>query len=184
MRVGSVLRQSLPLLILCGIGEVFAGSVLGGMKNILDENPGFLVLIPAIIALRGNISMALGSRLGSAAHLGIIDMKNLFNKETKENLKASIFLSIFISGIAGIFAYLTCMFFNINANFFFLFGTAILAGTIAGLILTFITIFVIIIAFKKEYDPDNVTGPALATVADLITILTLFGSAVIIGGIL
>lgn len=183
MRVGNVLRQSLPLLLLCGIGEVFAGSILGGMKNVLDENPGFLVLIPAIIALRGNISMALGSRLGSAAHLGLIDLKNLYNQEMKENFKASVFLSIFISAIAGFLAYLTCLIFDIKASAIFLIGTAILAGTLACFILSFITILVIIISFKKGYDPDNVTGPALATVADLITILSLFFSALIIGGI-
>lgn len=184
MRVGNVLRQSLPLLLLCGIGEVFAGSILGGMHNILDENPGFLVLIPAIIALRGNISMALGSRLGSAAHLGLIDLKNFNNEEIKENFKASIFLSFFVSGIAGIFAYLTCLIFNIEASAFFLIGTAVMAGTIASLFLSIITIVIIVISFKKGYDPDNVTGPSLATVADLITILSLFGSAFVIGGIL
>lgn len=184
MRVGSVLRQSLPLLLLCGIGEVFAGSILSGMKNILEENPGFLVLIPAIIALRGNISMALGSRLGSAVHLGLIDTKKIYNKEMKENFKATIFLSIIVSAIAGVLAYLTSLIFNIDANAPFLIGTAVLAGMVAGIILTFVTIIVIKISINKGYDPDNVTTPTLATIADIITILSLFGSALLIGGIL
>lgn len=183
MRVGNILRQSLPLLLLCGIGEVFAGSILGGMKNVLEENPGFLVLIPAIIALRGNISMALGSRLGSAVHLGLINLNNLYNEEMKENFIASIFLSIIVSGIAGMFAYLTCVIFDIKASLLFLIGTAILAGTIACFALTFITIIVILISFKKGYDPDNIIAPSLATVADLITILSLLASALVIGRI-
>ena len=61
-----MLKQSLPLIIICGIGGVITGSTLGAMIDILKEIPGLIVVIPAVIALRGNISTALGSRLGSA----------------------------------------------------------------------------------------------------------------------
>ena len=83
MYAKEMLKQSLPLLIFCGIGGIVAGSTLGVMADILQNIPGLIVVIPAIIALRGNISTAFGSRLGSAYHLGIIDAENKWNDEHK-----------------------------------------------------------------------------------------------------
>jgi len=34
--------------------------------------------------------------------------------------------------------------------------------------------------FKRGYDPDNITGPALATFGDVVTMLCIFGSAFMI----
>ena len=91
MYAKEMVKQSLPLLILCGIGGVVAGNTFSGMKDIFQPGsssfiPGLIVVIPAIIALRGNISTALGSRLGSAYHLGLIDADNLWNNDLKQNV--------------------------------------------------------------------------------------------------
>ena len=60
----------------------------------------------------------------------------------------------------------------------------ILAGIISGIILTFMTIGIIYLVFKRGYDPDNITGPALATFGDIVTMVCIFGSAVIVEVIL
>ena len=104
MEIKDILRQSLPLLILCGIGEIFAGRVFGGMAEFLDHLPGLIVLIPAIMGLKGNIDITLGSRLGSAAHIGVISLGNIWNEETKQNVFASLALGAIMAVIAGIFA--------------------------------------------------------------------------------
>ena len=80
MLAKEMVKQSLPLIILCGIGAILAGSTLGAMKDLIIEIPGLIVIIPAIIAMRGNISTAFGSRLGSAYHLGIINSDNMWNE--------------------------------------------------------------------------------------------------------
>ena len=43
---------------------------------------------------------------------------------------------------------------------------------------------IIYLVFKRGYDPDNITGPALATFGDMVTMLCIFGSAVLVEGIL
>jgi len=63
-------KQSLPLLILCGIGGLFTGNILAIMSPLFQSIPGLFIIVPGVIALRGNISTAFGSRLGSAYHLG------------------------------------------------------------------------------------------------------------------
>ena len=50
--------------------------------------------------------------------------------------------------------------------------------------LTFLTVIIIYYVFKRGYDPDNITGPALSTVGDIITMLALFVSASLMGVIL
>lgn len=178
-----MLKQSLPLLIVCGIGGIVAGNTLGAMVDVLRDIPGLIVVIPAVIALRGNINTALGSRLGSAYHLGVINAENIWNKELKQNIIGSLLLTFLMSFIIGILAYVTSLVLNVQPDPLQLIAIVVLAGGISGLILTFLTITIIYFVFKRGYDPDNITGPALATFGDIFTMLSIFGSAVFIGGV-
>ena len=181
MKVSTVLKQSLPLLLLMGIGEVFAGALFGHSTETLDLLPGLIVLVPALIGLRGNINTTMGSRLGSAIHMGLISKNNFWNDEMKENVKASLILSLFMSFIAGLLAYLTTSIWG-NSSWKII-PIAVLSGSIAGIFLAFITIAIILYSFKRGLDPDNVTGPSLSTFGDLITLGCIFGIAILIGGI-
>jgi len=181
MRSMGMVKQSLPLLIACGLGGIVAGSTLSVMSEILQNIPGLIVVIPAIIALRGNISTAFGSRLGSAYHLGVIDAENMWNAELKQNILGSLVLSFLVSIMVGIIAYgTTVLFFKIYPDPFKLLSIVILAGIISAFILTFLTITIIFLVFKRGYDPDNITGPALATFGDIVTMFCIFGSAIIV----
>ncbi|MBU0497951.1 MAG: magnesium transporter [Candidatus Thermoplasmatota archaeon] len=183
MLAKGVMKQSLPLLIICGIGGILTGNTLGAMITLFQKIPGLLVVIPAVIALRGNINTALGSRLGSAYHLGVIDAEHMWNNELKQNIIGSLFLSFFVSILIAILAYGSSILLNIYPDPLVLILIVILAGSLSGIILAVLTIGIIFIVFKRGYDPDNITGPALATFGDIITILCIFGSAILIGGI-
>ena len=179
-----MVKQSLPLLVLCGLGGIVAGSTLGVMRDVLLEIPGLIVVIPAIIALRGNISTAFGSRLGSAYHLGIIDADNMWNDELKQNIIGSIILSFITSVIIGFLAYFSSILIGVYPNPLKLISIVLIAGIISALILTQLTIIIIYGVFKRGYDPDNITGPALATFGDIVTMLCIFGSSVLVEVIL
>ena len=181
MFVKEMLKQSLPLLIVCGIGGIVAGRTLGEMIYLLKSIPGLIIIVPAIIALRGNISTTFGSRLGSAYHLGVIDAENMWNEDLKQNIIGSLILSFLISIIIGILSYLvTIIFFNFTPNPIKIILIVLIAGILSGIILTLLTIVIIFIVFKRGYDPDNITGPALATFGDIITMFCIFGSAILI----
>ena len=176
-----MLKQSLPLLLLCGIGGIFAGNILGLMSSLFQTIPGLIVVIPGIIALRGNISTAFGSRLGSAYHLGVINAENIWNNELKQNIIGSIVLSFIVSLLIGVLSYITTiLFFDITPNPYKIIGIVLLAGMLSAVLLTTLTIGIIYLVFRRGYDPDNITGPALATVGDIITMLCIFGSALFI----
>ena len=192
MYAKEMVKQSLPLIVFCGFGAIVAGSTLGVMIDLIREIPGLIVVIPAIIAMRGNISTAFGSRLGSAYHLGVIDADNLWNEELKQNIIGSLVLSFFVAIIIGVLAYVTSVIIlhvypnpvNVYPDPIKLISIVLLAGIISGVILTLMTIGIIYLVFKRGYDPDNITGPALATFGDMVTMLCIFGSAVLVEGIL
>jgi len=180
MYAKEMVKQSLPLIVFCGLGAIVAGSTLGVMIDLLREIPGLIVVVPAIIALRGNISTAFGSRLGSAYHLGIIDSNNLWNQELKQNILGSLILSFFVAIIIGILAYVTSLILGVYPDPLKLISIVLVAGVISAIILNLMTIVIIYLVFKRGYDPDNITGPALATFGDIVTMLCLFGSAFLV----
>ncbi len=183
MSIKNLIKQSLPLLILLGIAEMFTGGILSNMATMFKNTPGLIVIVPAIIGLRGNINGALGSRLGSAAHLGLIDVKKVFNKETKENVKASVVTSVGTALLLGFLGWLTSAALGYNTNALILITVTLIAGTLAGLILAVATVGIVIVAFKRGLDPDNITGPFLATFGDVVTVFCLLGAVILVGGV-
>ena len=66
---GAVAQSGIALLVSV-VATLIAGLVLATAEDRLAELPGFLLLVPAAIAQRGNVFGALGSRLGTAIHTG------------------------------------------------------------------------------------------------------------------
>ena len=93
-------------------------------------------------------------------------------------------MSFCVSIIIGILAYLTSILLGIIPDALMLISIVIIAGIISGFILTSLTIVIIYLVFKRGYDPDNITGPALATFGDIITMVCIFGSALLLEAIL
>lgn len=172
--IKKILRESFPILFLCTVGGVVAGVVLHDMEIELTTIPGLLILLPAILGMRGNISGALGSRLASALHLGLINSELKWNKPLSDNFWASIILNVVMSFLLGIIAFLTCVATGCReASIIQLTAISLIAGTLAGLILTLLSIFLALITFARGLDPDNVLMPSLSTVGDIITVLCL-----------
>ena len=171
-----MLKQSLPFLIICGVGEVFAGTIFGHMKDLFVSYPGLIVLIPAVIGMRGNIQTALGSRLSSAVHLGIIEPENVLqNSVVHKNTYASLSLSIIMAFITAVVAYQSSKSAGIETiSFPSLVLISVVSAAIASVFLIFITISVVVFSFSKGLDPDNVTAPILTTLGDTISIFCIY----------
>ena len=123
--------------------------------------------------MRGGIGSALGARLSSALHLGYVKPDKV-TKYLKINIYSSLILSLFMSTILGIFAWISCLLTGLVCVSFALFLTiSIIAGFSSGIILTFVAIFVVRISYKRGLDPDDVTAPSIGTLGDMITIVCL-----------
>lgn len=181
-----ILIETLPFLFLAIAGGALAGLVLGGMKTVLQRIPGLIIVVPAIIGIRGNICSSMGSRLGSAYHLGALE-DGFSSQLLFENLKGSLSLSIFVSALLPFFVWFTSLFlpFSLGATqFFALILITILTGIVSGFLLSFLVFSIVILSAKFKIDPDNISAPILTTAGDILTLLILFFFGQIIGGII
>ncbi|MFQ5552281.1 MAG: magnesium transporter [Thermoplasmata archaeon] len=184
MPLPPVYREALPVLLLSGLGLVLAGLLFQEMEGILRRTPGLIVMVPVLIALRGGVSGAMGARMGSAIHMGLIERGNLWNEEARQGVLAAVFLSLTLSALTGVLGHFTTVLLGLpSAGLGTLVLIAIVAGTVAGLLQVAVTFAVLILAFRRGLDPDNVTTPTLATVGDVLTVLLLFLVALLVGGI-
>ena len=180
MGVKGIIREALPFELVCTIGGVFAGIILVRMVDLIEMIPGLLVLVPAILGMRGNISCTLGSRLGSAIHLGLINRIER-NPELSNNVAGSLTLSLIMSAVLGLFAHLFTIALGMeSAGVLALVAIAVFAGISSGLILSVIAVVITIGAFRHGIDPDNVTTPALGTLGDVVTMFMVFCSAKVV----
>lgn len=172
-----VFREAFITLSIGVVGSLGAGIILGGMHETLNVIPGLILLLPGALGARGTIHGALGSKLSSTLHLGLIEMpswrNNLVQKNAGEAHKATLYTSFFLGFIASGLAIVL----HINANPFLLFFISLASGALSGIILIVFTNIIVFQAFRRGWDPDNVTAPLIATVGDFITVPILFGSA-------
>jgi mgtE-like transporter len=184
MPLPSVYREALPVLLLSGLGLVVAGLLFQEMEGILRQTPGLIVMVPVLIALRGGVSGAMGARMGSAIHMGLIERRNLWNEEARQGVLAAILLSLTLSALTGVLGHFTTLLLGLpSAGLGKLVLIATVAGTAAGLLQVAVTFGVLMLAFRRGLDPDNVTTPTLATVGDVVTVLLLFLVAFLLGGV-
>lgn len=186
--IKKILKESIPILFLCTLGGVAAGLILDGMKDQFSMIPGLLILLPAVLGNRGNISGALGSRLASALHLGLIEPHfNWRNTVLKDNFIAAMALNVVMSLALGVIAYESYVLFGMQdqmpASVIDLTLIALIAGTTAGVFLTILSMVLAISTYSRGWDPDNVLAPSLATVGDITTVLCLAIAAKIVVGI-
>jgi mgtE-like transporter len=153
-------------------GGLFAGSLLAAYTQRLELVPGLLILLPGFLEMRGNISGSLSARLGSALHLGTLKPHFKNTKTLRENIIAAVILAAGISLLLGLVAYATTfVFFRIP--FQEIIWIAFLAGIISNLIQMPLTIFASFKLYSRGNDPDNIMGPYITTLGDIISVVSL-----------
>ena len=175
--VSSIVREALPFEIIATIGGVVAGIIFSGMTNELQLIPGLIVITPAVLGMRGNISCTLGSRLGSAIHMGLITRID-DNPELINNVAGSLLLSFILSIVLGILGHYVTLALGLeSAGAFMLVLIAVIAGVTSGIILAVVAVLLALGMFRFGFDPDNVVTPAIATIGDIVSMFMLFVAA-------
>ena len=176
-----IIKESFIALLICALGDLFAGIVLGNMTFFLKAFPGLLVIIPGAIGMRGNIFGSFASRLSTNLHIGMINPKFELSEQLNNNIISAfvltLVLSLFLAAIAKIF----CIIFNFESisliDFILI---SIIAGVISNIIMLPLTMLISFRSFKRGWDPDNVTTPIIAAVGDLFTLPAIIVSVIIL----
>ncbi|WNY24715.1 magnesium transporter [Methanolapillus millepedarum] len=171
----SIVREALPFELIAVIGGIVSGVILSGMTDELELIPGLLVIIPGVMGLRGNISSALGSRLGSAIHMGLITKADFKNKELTNNIIGSMILTIIVSTFLGVLGHFISLLLGFeSAGLLTLVLISLLSGFFSGIVLSVISTYLAIGTFKFGFDPDNVVTPSIATIGDILSMVMIF----------
>ena len=180
-----LLRQSLPLVVLAGLMQLGSGTLLGFLVEPFKDRPELLVMVPALLGLKGSVEVALGSRLGSALHLGLWGPGRFWNRELANNLAAAMLLTLVGSLMVGLLGFaLVVQGGQTEMGFRLFVAVALLAGMGAGLSLMGVTVGVVWLTHRWGLDPDNVTAPMLTTAGDMVGLFwLLIAVSLFFGGI-
>jgi len=172
-------REALPVLAASAVGGLFAGVVLGGMQAELRRVSGLLVLVPALLATRGNVYGALGAKLSSALHQGLIDPA--FDPDDERlvaALTAAMANGVLVSLFAAVVAYgaLVALAWP-TASLPTLLGIAAVAGLLSGAALTVVVVSAVFVGFRRGLNPDTLVGPVVTTTGDVFGMAMLLVAA-------
>lgn len=176
--ISSIVREALPFELLATVGGVIAGIIFSGMTNELEMIPGLIVIYPGVLGLRGNISSTLGSRLGSAIHMGLITDIDRNNPELTNNISGSLLLGFIMAVLLGFLGHFVTLALGFeSAGALKLILICVISALTSGVILSFVAVLLAIGMFRFGFDPDNVVTPSIATIGDIVSMFMLFLSA-------
>lgn len=176
-----VIKESLTALLICAVGDLFAGIILGNMTFFLETYPGLMVIIPGAIGMRGNIFGSFGSRLSTHLHIGTLSPKFEKSEILTENILSSIILTMFLSIILAIIANIVCFIFKFKCiDIFEMVLILFIAGLISTGIMLPITMFISLKSYENGWDPDNITTPLIAAFGDFFTLPSIIISVILV----
>ena len=186
MSVVAVAREAyeaaLPALGASVVGGLLAGVVLGGMQAELRAVPGLLVLVPALLATRGNVYGSLGARLSTGLHQGLVEPRvDLGNRRLRGAMAAALANGLLASAVAAVavFLILTALGDTV-APVATLVAISLLAGVFSGVVLTAVVVVVVFAGYRRGRDPDTLVGPVVTTTGDVVGVAFLLAAVRIV----
>ncbi|MHA1373975.1 MAG: magnesium transporter [Promethearchaeota archaeon] len=173
-----IIKEVFPSEIISIIGDILAGIIL---TILIVPFKSFLILIliiPALLSMRGNISGPFIARTSRDIIIGEFNKKSWF-----ENTLATYALSIFIAFLIGLFGILLNYFF---VRVFIVTNGILILIPIISILLTLsisipISTFLNIIVFRRGLDPNNVVNPIMTAVDDFFTVLCFYLTILMLG---
>jgi mgtE-like transporter len=168
-------REALPALSASLVGGLLAGVVLGGMRSELRAVEGLFVLVPALLATRGNVYGSFGARLATALHQGLIEPRVRGGDERlRAAVVAALVNGLLVSIFAAVAAYAVLALLGLpRASLLTLVAIATLTGILTGIVLATAVVVVVFAAYRRGYNPDTIVGPVVTTTGDVFDLLFL-----------
>ncbi|XP_015187005.1 PREDICTED: solute carrier family 41 member 3-like isoform X2 [Polistes dominula] len=184
----TAVQISVPFFI-AGCGTIGAGLVLDKVQHwqVFQAISELLILVPALLGLKGNLDMCLASRLSTQANLGNMNRLREIMKMIIGNIAlvqiqaivAAILVAIFAISVGTI---QTAVHGDDGGNpsepfkwnsALLLAASSVCTATSSCFILDFVMIAVIMISHKCKMNPDNLATPLAASIGDVVSISVL-----------
>jgi mgtE-like transporter len=174
------LRQGIAALALSTCAGFVAGLVLGSITGTLEALPGFLVLIPAAVGMRGNIMGAIAARLGTGVVTGLFEPTlrrgSVLADNVEIGLVSALLSSLYLAAIAKPVA---AAFGEHTVSFWDLVTISVVGGVLASVVILVVTIALAVLSFRRGWDLDAVGTPIITALGDMVTLPALFAASLI-----
>lgn len=171
----SIYREALPVLLVALCGGLFAGLVLAGLLDSVAEFPGLLVMVPVFLATRGNVYGALGGRIASGLHQGLLEPRFAWSDRLVNAVVASVINAVGISVVIGVISWAALTLLGRDpAPLGELVGIVLIAGVLTAGVMIVGLLAVLFAGYRAGRDPDNLVGPVVTTLGDVFGMAFLF----------
>lgn len=169
-------REGMPALAASVGGGLLAGVVLGGMRGELRLVPGLLVLVPALLATRGNVYGSLGARIATGLHQGLVEPRvRTGDRRLRRAVAAALANGLIVSGMAAVLAFgVLRLLDHPVAPLVTLAAIALLTGVLSGVTLATLVVLAVFAGYRRGYNPDTLVGPVVTTAGDVLGMTFLF----------
>ncbi|XP_015186983.1 PREDICTED: solute carrier family 41 member 1-like isoform X2 [Polistes dominula] len=167
----------IPFLI-AGLGMVGAGLVLDLVQHwvVFDRVNELMILVPALLGLKGNLEMTLASRLSTQANLGHMDTPKQQWYMIVGNLVLIQCQAIVVGFLGSVVAIVMGAFRNGTVSLdhaYLLCASSLVTASLASFVLGLITAGVIVFSRHCHINPDNVATPIAASLGDITSLALL-----------
>ena len=181
-----IYKESIGILSVSLLGGLFAGSVLGAdaMADAFTLYPGLLLLLPAFLATRGNVYGALGARISTGLHQGLIQPRFERNKRLINAVVASFVNGISVSVLIGVMSWgILRVLGRESAALGELVGIMLVAGLLTSVVMILGLLGIVFGGHRRGIDPDNLVGPIVTTLGDMFGVVFLYMGVVVVEAI-
>jgi len=175
---GKIVKETFPSEIVSIIGDILAGIVLIILILPFKSFIILILIIPALLSLRGNISGPFIARTSNDLIIGDLNKRSWI-----ENVLATLALSILTALAIGIFSTLI----NLLLIKLYIFPIGLLiAIPIISIALTLsisipCSTFLNFVAFRHGLDPNSVVNPVMTAIDDFFTVICFYLTIIMLG---
>ncbi|KAK0087438.1 hypothetical protein PV325_000994 [Microctonus aethiopoides] len=167
----------IPFLV-AGLGMVGAGLVLDVVQHweVFEKVNELMILVPALLGLKGNLEMTLASRLSTQANLGNMDAPKQQWSMIVGNLVLIQCQAIVVGFLGSVVAIVMGAFRNGTVSLdhtYLLCASSLVTASLASFVLGLITAGVIVFSRHCHINPDNVATPIAASLGDITSLALL-----------
>nr|CAD7398041.1 unnamed protein product [Timema cristinae] len=175
--VSIAVQVFIPFLI-AGFGMVGAGLVLDLVQHwiVFEVITEIVILVPALLGLKGNLEMTLASRLSTQANLGHMDTPKQQWSMIVGNLTLIQCQAIVVGFLGSVVAIVMGGIKSYSVELdhaFLLCASSLVTSSLASFVLGLITAAVIVFSRHCKINPDNVATPIAASLGDITSLALL-----------
>jgi mgtE-like transporter len=175
---GKIIKETFPSEIVSIVGDILAGIVLSLLILPFESFLILILIIPALLSLRGNISGPFIARTSRDFLIGEFNLRTWL-----ENILATYSLSMVTAFLIGIFSILLNFF--LVKIFILPLGLLIAIPVISILLTLSVSIpcstLLNYFTFKRGLDPNNIVNPIMTAIDDFFTVISFYLTIIMLG---